>query len=105
MSRLIDADKLKRKVYHEWIRDSKEIDRVVDSVSTIDAVEVVRCKDCIFAVKRNTHANGRRNYMCYKYSMFNNVCGKTITYEILVDDNHYCAYGERKDNDRLYKKS
>ena len=44
--RLIDADALKLKVYHEWIRDSKEIDRVVDSVPTIDAVEVVRCRDC-----------------------------------------------------------
>lgn len=63
------------------------------------AVEVVRCKDCTYAEKRNTHANGRRNYKCYKYSMFNNVCGKTMTYEVLVDDNHYCAYGERKDYD------
>ena len=92
--RLIDADKLKKemKTYCPAVAQD-----VVNTVIEDIPEAIVRCKDCTYAVKRNTHANGRRNYKCYKYSMFNNVCGKTITYEVLVDDNHYCAYGERKE--------
>lgn len=75
--RLIDADALKLKVYHEWIRDSKEIDRVVDSVPTIDAVEVVRCREC------------KHKYM-KDFDMF---CPYMFG---ILKPNMHCSYGERE---------
>lgn len=58
--RLIDADALSARMYHDafevdsdfqkwesgcWIR-YKMFENAIDSTPTIDAVEVVRCKDC-----------------------------------------------------------
>lgn len=73
--RLIDADALKLKVYHEWISDSKEIDRVVDSVPTI---EVVRCGEC------------RHKYM-KDFDMF---CPHMVG---ILKPNMHCSYGERRE--------
>lgn len=50
--RLIDADKLIRTVRFLTLRDGKEIEihyvevERIDSAPTIDAVPVIRCKDC-----------------------------------------------------------
>lgn len=61
MTRLIDADELKKKIsYRQWdvdddlprdeastrISECYVIDRMVDDMSTVDAVPVIRCKDC-----------------------------------------------------------
>lgn len=58
--RLIDADALREKMYHEafekdsdmqkwdsgcWIR-YRMFENAIDSAPTVDAVPVVRCKDC-----------------------------------------------------------
>ena len=47
MSRLIDADKLERQEYwgNEWCFDYVDAEDI-DNAPTVDAVEVVRCKDC-----------------------------------------------------------
>lgn len=77
--RLIDADKA---------RETATIDLVVhhlDRQPTIDAVPVVRCKDCIHYVRSDEN---NANY-CGLY------CGQT---GILTEDN-FCSYGERKDGD------
>lgn len=46
--RLIDADKLK--AHYAWWGEENEnkrlFDSVVDAQPTVDAVEIVRCKDC-----------------------------------------------------------
>lgn len=68
--RLIDADKL------DWWYKGRPIRRVIDEAPTVDAVPVVRCKDC-------TQYNGHR------------YCRYT---ELIVLDNDFCSYGERKDN-------
>ena len=59
--KLIDADELRKVMYHEafetdsdmqkwdggcWIR-YKMFEKAIDFVPTIDAVEVVRCVDCV----------------------------------------------------------
>ena len=49
----------------------------------VDAVPVVRCKDC----KR-----------CKSDDLGNLICGLTV-YEMEISKNDYCSYGERKDND------
>ena len=83
--RLIDIDAMEQDVYHignkpiiEW--------KDVQKQSTIDAVPVIRCKDC-------THL--------FDGSYRNNCCEVLMekakwVQEITVDDNWYCKDGERK---------
>lgn len=53
---------------------------ILDEMRQKDLVEVVRCNDCRFALKR------QNNDML--------ACGKV---GFAVDNNHFCSYGERKD--------
>ena len=89
--RLIDADALRQSMYHEafetdspmqkwdsgcWIR-YKMFENAIDSAPTIDAVPVVRCKDCRWKTD-------------FKHTAW---CPCD---EMAVNDNWYCANGERK---------
>ena len=93
MARLIDADALMDVIrQHEYRLATKQgsidygmftlgIQQAVDEQPTVDAVEVVRCKDCK-RWERYTEVN--RDYGgCRRYS-------STMRY----DD--FCSYGERK---------
>lgn len=61
------------RTYIEWAR------YVVECAPTVDAVEVVRCKDCKFFVKAKDW------FACQKWYM-----------DIRKDD--FCSYGERKED-------
>lgn len=97
MSRLIDADELSKYMYHEafetdtymqkwdsgcWIR-YKMFENAIDNAQTVDAVEVVRCKDCKYS-SFVSH--------CSKYE-----CGRLEDVLFFSDD--YCSYGERKESE------
>ena len=86
--RLIDADALKTKaikcetfnmydapVFLKTV-GTKEIDRA----PTIDAVPVVRCKDCKWL-----------------YSEMGNYCCRSHRGLVRICENSFCSYGERKD--------
>ena len=78
--RLIDADRLP----HKDLSDGKRMCMVVfssdiASAPTIDAVEVVRCKDCV------------NHYDCTGVKL--NCCLKTGIY---VDDDEFCSKAERR---------
>lgn len=88
MARLIDADKIK---YHEHTEcmghgDFETVRTVTDKeiaeIPTVDAVTVVRCRECKYhkdtSVKEYAHCS---------------LTGYTVEY----DD--FCSYGERKDGD------
>ena len=88
--RLIDAnayvDELK------WLQEQVssasaiEIQEYIDRTNrqpTVDAVEVVRCKDCKHCDPENRHCD--------------HPMGTTFSLPRKTDD--YCSYGERKDND------
>lgn len=89
MTRLIDADAIKyrRQVFYkkddsdeiwvEWIATASEIEKE----PTIDAVQVVRCKDCKW---RNTIG-------CDSY-----VASRD---ERCCEDDDFCKWGERKDDE------
>jgi len=62
--RLIDADALRGSL---MVFDSKVLD-IIDNAPTIDAVQVVRCKECVYRPCKQ---------MSYSY------------------DHDYCSYGER----------
>lgn len=80
--RLIDADELMEKyhktpVWDSWVE--------INNAPTIDAVPVVRCKDCKHSFERSE----RKPFGCYLH-------GKNgIT---LHDGDDFCSYGERKEN-------
>lgn len=95
--RLIDADNIRGAKFHDLPythivpRDVESefymlgwndaIDAIVEVEPTIDAVEVVRCRDCKHRSKSG---------LCNMWSVFG-----TVT----TDDDMYCSYGERKDGD------
>lgn len=80
--RLIDADELMEKyhktpVWDSWVE--------INNAPTIDAVPVVRCKDCKHSFERSE----RKPFGCYLH-------GKNgIT---LHDGDDFCSYGERKES-------
>ena len=91
--RLIDADTLKREAQklstEVWktnrvAKVTTILNQFIDWVEvmpTIDAVKVVRCKDC-------------RWYERPKAKIFENCCRNN--YLIPVEPNDYCSYGERR---------
>ena len=92
--RLIDVDALKETIHRQHYRLSNAInttdhgmftvgiDQAIDEQPTIDAVPVVRCKDC----KRfEPHCNGKAGLCPKRHGVAR------------ADD--FCSYGERKDGD------
>ena len=80
MARLIDADALWRKFESEPWYDNADRDEIAlpltDDAPTVDAVEVVRCKDC--AVPHNKYTG------CPKLN------------GLATPPDFYCPFGERK---------
>ncbi len=79
--RLIDADKL------DWWYKGRNIRHVIDDAPTVDAVPVVRCKDC----KWFADNNDGEWYGCQMFHVVLN------TPEDAPKPNDFCSYGERKD--------
>ena len=78
--RLIDADALLEKMK----RTSRYFDVVfdVEEMPTVDAVEVVRCRECKYRFGNNGHSK--------------NGC-PIIDANIWMDDDDFCSHGERKE--------
>jgi hypothetical protein len=75
--RLIDADRLK--AHYSWWPENERtvLDQIVDAQPTVDAVPVVRCRECSVPHNRWTG--------CPKLG------------GLIPPDDFYCAFGERKD--------
>ena len=60
----------------------------IKNAPTVDAVPVVRCKDCKHyrPQKKSAHWENRANY-----------CNRVVTIKVQPDD--FCSYGERKEGD------
>lgn len=88
--KLIDADKAIGRYYAEWekqdisdgAQDRDWLKQCIDEAPAIDAVSVVRCKDCTYF--SNAKINTKGFLICPASGM-----------EITEDD--YCSYGERKE--------
>ena len=90
--RLIDADALKeRAIRVSTVKEHCYMKAVgtheIDKAPTIDAVPVVRCKDCK-AFVRNSEVDTDRGD-CYRYGLG---CIRIKK----IDD--FCSYGERRNN-------
>ena len=96
MSRLIDADALKTKaircetfnLYDAPVFLKAVGTKEIDKAPTIDAVPVVRCKDCKHykPQKKSAHWENRANY-----------CNRVVTIKMQPDD--FCSYGEQQGGD------
>ena len=92
--RLIDADSLMDFIrQHEYHLATKQgsidygmftlgIQQAVDEQQTIDAVPVVRCRECKYRFGNNCHSK--------------NGC-PIIDANIWMDDDDFCSHGERKE--------
>ena len=66
------------------------VDEIIDAQPTVDAVKVVRCKDCIwFDLEDELPDVFRSEQYCY--------CTEANTY---VPINHFCSFGERRTDAR-----
>lgn len=101
--RTIDADALKTLKFQDPISGhgydtayrvgfNDAIDDVIEYAPTIDAVEVVRCKDCRWYKKWKTI--GRDDGYCGYARMTRD----GLQY-INTNDNNFCSYGERKSDE------
>lgn len=84
MARLIDLDKIKPIEFPSTEMDGLDVVRYLETLPTVDAVEVVRCEDC----KYRTYDGYHKHHYC------SNTRG--CRYVILPD--HFCSYGERKND-------
>lgn len=93
MSRYIDADALiakygKKLMCNEITSEEYYAIKIpIDYMPTADAVDVVRCKDC---VHYQPSLFGEKK-MCFR----KDVDGVQICYDFSPDD--YCSYGERRE--------
>ena len=86
MARLIDADALIEEALTEGA--CGYVDALQIAIApTMDAVPVVRCKDCKYRFKNNGHSSDG--------------C-PIIDANIWMDGDDFCSHGERKDGDDLW---
>lgn len=87
--RLIDANALRAKCdAPHWCVWMSEI----DDAPTVDAVEVVRCKDCKHSELEFFLDNGTTRIERYK-------CLHPIIGINILEHDDFCSYGERRDSD------
>ena len=94
--RLIDGDLLMKTVFNDVVLVDGEVKGVglilaetVDKAPTIDAVEVVRCRECVHWKPTGSKAGNSFSDMEYIGGCeFTNYCRR---------ESDFCSYGERKE--------
>ena len=97
--RLIDANALKSEF--EWLKsvvnesskdEVMDVMQRIDNAPTVDAVEVVRCEDCLY---RSQYPDESGHYKC----------GGLLTEDeellLMVKPDFFCAYGEKRCKDAV----
>ena len=90
--RLIDATRLRFEANRFFRNDSKvqdDVDSLICMMPIVDAVEVVRCRDCKHLIVANKED-------LYAYCPKMNTC--FLPFQLDTRE-HFCSKGERKDND------
>ena len=81
----VDPYNKRRGLIERWVRNEGYdiLTLLVKHFPTVDAVEVVRCKDC----KNRDDITGECKHP------------KAVGWDVIIpEDNDFCSYGERKDN-------
>ena len=103
MSRLIDADALKSYM-DECSKESKfrvyyaYAESFINYAPTIDAVPVVRCRECKHS-DAECHKDGLRYCMRGIRGDDYNETGYVYPLEVVIRDDDFCSYGKRKGGD------
>ena len=87
--RLIDREQAKRATYEEvfWSESEQAVVRnFLAKLPTVDAVEVVRCKDCKHYGWEQEPCHGRTQRFCKLHKGL-----------VIVDRDTFCSYGERRE--------
>lgn len=89
MARLINADELEteflcRLVDSIYTIPTTNVIKFIENAPTIDAVQIVRCKDC------------KHGHECYGVGMYSIVCEFS---NYMNSPNGFCHEGKRKDGD------
>lgn len=105
MSRYIDADALKMDLYSiakadygytaDVLTGLTIAERAIDSAPIVDAVEIVRCRDC-------KHCREKDRSEAFVYCENVVICtNDEVTADgwLPVFENYFCAYGERRTDD------
>lgn len=91
MTRYIDANEFKREM-EKYLPEDRELAlKVLKSVKTADVVEVVRCRDCKWFDLTDP---------CGTLSPNAHRC-KRVT-RLWFEDDAFCAYGERRENEQVH---
>lgn len=64
-----------------------DTEELMENAPTVDAVEVVRCRDCKRCFKHTTKRNRQKMWICMRNEV-----------DVCVRPDDFCSYGERKDN-------
>ena len=78
----LDSDYIQETLYRRGFKTRKDIEEWLNSAPIIDAVPVVRCKDC-------------KHYEIHKPKVLENCERKGYIIPMKPDD--FCSYGERKE--------
>ena len=99
MSRYIDADAIRlywlENGENEYVYDTNAFLDSIDNAPTVDAVEVVRCRDC-------KHCREKDRSEAFVYCEDVIICtNDEVTADgwLPVFENYFCAYGERRTDD------
>ena len=99
--RLIDADVAVENI-EEWLNSvgtaligkglsyTGELMGCIEDAQTVDAVPVVRCRDCKYYKEFRTKRNNQIMRLCYRMGKYD--------MEYFVNPNDFCSYGERKED-------
>ena len=79
----LDSDYIQETLYRRAFKTRQDIEQWLNSAPIIDAVPVVRCKDCKYGEVDD--ADFPAQYLCKHNGADWN------------DENHFCSYGERKE--------
>lgn len=94
MSRLIDADALKERIRRflsiksldDLLPEEKAIVQHIDRMPPVDAVPVVRCRDCLYWQKSSLFRG-------------HTVCRYVLDCSVVRREDDFCSRGERKDGE------
>lgn len=95
MADLISREALLRKMLdpiYTW-EDYDEMENLVSCLPAVDAVEVVRCKDCKWGVESDFY----KSYKCTIDAEYDENVGEYIGFVEWHRADFYCAYGNRRE--------
>lgn len=78
----------------EWKDNCENVKCDVKDMPVVDAVPVVRCKDCKYADTERRNATEKRYYNSILFCRNPNFCNDE---SLAMWPNDFCSYGDRKD--------